>query len=93
MNIKKPTEGNWFVQDTVRGFAISSIAGHLAGMLRDNQEANAYHICKCVNAFPQNNAAMQAARDLLASMPIPEGYYTASYEVIELLDNALKERV
>lgn len=89
MNIKKPTEGNWFVQNTVRGFAISSIAGHLAGMLRDNQEANAHHICKCVNAFPQDKAAMQAARDLLADMPIPDGYYSASNEVIELLDMAL----
>ena len=33
--------------------------------------------------------AAQAARDLLADMPIPDGYYSASNEVIGLLDAAL----
>lgn len=37
-------------------------------------------------------AAMQAARDLLADMPIPDGYYSASNEVIGLLDAALKQQ-
>jgi hypothetical protein len=37
-------------------------------------------------------AALEAARDLLADMPIPDGYYSASNEVIGLLDAALSEK-
>jgi hypothetical protein len=35
--------------------------------------------------------ALQAARDLLADMPIPDGYYSASIEVISKLDKALSQ--
>lgn len=35
--------------------------------------------------------ALQAARDLLADMPIPDGYYSASNEVISKLDAALAQ--
>lgn len=48
-------------------------------------------ICKRWSAAPVAELveALQAARDLLADMPIPDGYYSCSNEVISKLDAAL----
>lgn len=45
----KHTPETWFIQQTERGLVISSVSGHIAGMLT-NKEENAHRIVKCVNA-------------------------------------------